>query len=391
MNSLSLVAISNRVRQLTVNWIGVVAILLLSACANEARLPTSTAPATSTAATRMATLDDFPLSVAGPPPGATPRAWELTAALNRGVNFGNMLDSPKEGDWGLKVEQRFIELTGRGGFTSSVRLPVRWSNHASLDANATIDPVFLQRVESIVAQLLARGNVVILNMHHYRQLDGDKLDPGEAAVEPSVVRVRALSIWQQLSERFAKYDDRLIFEVYNEPHGAQENTWNDLLSRAVRLIRKTNPNRMIVLGPTEWNAAHKLPQLILPPDRNLILTVHHYEPFDFTHQGAEWINPMRPLGLTCCTPEMKRKIVEPLDLAAAASKRLNYPIFIGEFGAYSKAPLEARVNYLREFESAARNRHIPWIYWELASGFGLYDPQANAFRPHIFEALYGSK
>ena len=29
-------------------------------------------------------------------------------------------------------------------------------------------------------------------------------------------------------------------------------------------------------------------KLVLPADDRLILTVHYYNPFQFTHQGAEW-------------------------------------------------------------------------------------------------------
>ena len=37
---------------------------------------------------------------------------------------------------------------------------------------------------------------------------------------------------------------------------------------------------------------------LLPPtgDANLAATVHYYEPFNFTHQGAEWVDPSPPLG-----------------------------------------------------------------------------------------------
>src|SRR5205807_2072730 len=81
------------------------------------------------------------------------------ASLKRGVNFGNMLDAPTEGAWALRVEDRYVALVGtrEGGHIASVRLPVRWSNHASPDAQARIDPVFMARVDDVVGRLLARG------------------------------------------------------------------------------------------------------------------------------------------------------------------------------------------------------------------------------------------
>ena len=54
-------------------------------------------------------------------------------------------------------------------------------------------------------------------------------------------------------------------------------------------MRKTNPTRPVVLGPGDWNAVRALDKLELPAgDRNLILTVHFYDPYHFTHQGAPW-------------------------------------------------------------------------------------------------------
>src|SRR5437762_4910821 len=123
-------------------------------------------------------ISTYPPLANGAPPGASANALATAAAIGRGVNFGNMLEAPTEGAWGLSVTDDFIDKAAAAGFTS-VRLPVRWSNHASADVPFTIDAAFMGRVESVVDKLLAKGLVVILNMHHYRQLDGDALDAGE--------------------------------------------------------------------------------------------------------------------------------------------------------------------------------------------------------------------
>jgi len=336
------------------------------------------------------TLADFPPMPTGPAPGASAAARAAAASFGRGINFGNMLDAPREGDWGLRVEDRFIALVGESGFCGSVRLPVRWSNHAAADAAAAIEPAFMARVEGVVSRLLARGVNVVLNMHHYRQLDGDKPDPGERPVEPAVVQVRLLSMWRQIAERFAGQGPRLVFEIYNEPHGTLEPHWNDLFSRALRVVRASNPTRPVVVGPTHWNAAIHLPRLVLPSDPGLILTVHHYEPFDFTHQGAEWVEPRRPLGLGCCDAAQVQAIDSPLTLAAEDAKRRGYPMFVGEFGAYGQAPAAARLRYLRLVRDAMERRGLPWFYWELAAGFGVYDPMAGRFREPELQALFGA-
>lgn len=323
------------------------------------------------------------------------RMRELCAGLGRGINFGNMLEAPLEGEWGLRASDEFIDLVGnKEGFCRSIRLPVRWSNHASRDAAAVIDPAFFARVDEVLDKLLARGCTVILNMHHYRQLDGDPLD-SDLSVPHALLRVRFLAMWRQIAERYAsRSEDRLLFEPYNEPHGLQDEQggvpWNDLLSRAVRVIRRSNPTRAIVIGPGRWNSVDALPHLLLPPDPNLILTVHSYEPFDFTHQGASWVKPYKPTGQDCCSPDQLARMTAVLDKAQRECKRLGYPFFVGEFGAYERAAMPARARYARAMREAMEARGLPWFWWELASGFGVYDPKAHAFRQPLFDALYGA-
>lgn len=340
---------------------------------------------------RRALLAAAPALLQAAPRGASARAQRLARQLDRGINFGNMVDSPREGDWGLRLEQRFIELVGDGGFTSAVRLPVRWSNHASLDADARIDATFFARIEGAVDALLARGCTVLLDMHHYRQLDGDPLDKGEQAVAPELVLPRFYAMWKQIAERFADRSERLLFEPYNEPHGQLEPRWNEVFAEVLALIRQSNPERVVVVGPTLWNNATHLDRLRLPDDRHLIVTIHCYEPFAFTHQGADWVVPPKPVGVGCCNKEQQREMEQHLELAQAYVRASGYPVVIGEFGAYSKAPAAARSRYLRYMRHAMESRGLPWMYWELASGFGVYDPEANRFRPEVFEALYPDK
>jgi endoglucanase len=322
-------------------------------------------------------------------PGASASAVATATAIGRGVNFGNMLEAPTEGAWGLTVTDDFIDKASAAGFTS-VRLPVRWSNHASAEAPFTIDAVFMGRVESVVDKLLAKGLVVVLNMHHYRQLDGDRLDPGELAVPDAAVDVRFVMLWEQLARHFQGRSARLVFELYNEPHGRiNGEPWNVLAARALGVVRKTNSDRAVVIGPTSWNAASDLQLLKMPNDANLIATVHNYAPFRFTHQGAEWVSPVLPVGVTCCSTSQRAEMTAPLDVATAWSAAKRYPVFVGEFGAYGKAGDGSRIDFNRKMRQAMEARGMSWTYWEFAAGFGLYDPVKLSFRQGLFDSLLG--
>ena len=337
-------------------------------------------------------LSGYPPLDTAPLPGASPAARQFAASLRRGVNFGNMLDAPAEGAWTLRVDDRYIDMVGLqdGGHIASVRLPVRWSNHASVDAQARIDPAFMARVDDVVRRLLARGVVVVLDMHHYRQLDGDPLDNGEIAVPDSLVEPRFFALWQQIAEHFRDAPATLAFELYNEPHGRITVRWNDLMSRALRLVRRSNPTRVVIVGPTQWNSARGLATFEMPPDANLVLTVHHYDPFTFTHQGAPWITPAMPTGVGCCAPQQLADIRGPLDTAQRFGARTGYPVYVGEFGAFETVATVDRNHYTRVMRDEMERRGMTWTYWELAGGFGFFDPIAGAVRPDgLSQALFG--
>ncbi len=53
--------------------------------------------------------------------------FELNQKLGRGVNLGNALDAPQEGEWGLTLRSELFDMIKEAGF-DSVRIPVRWES-----------------------------------------------------------------------------------------------------------------------------------------------------------------------------------------------------------------------------------------------------------------------
>ena len=358
-------------RRNPVLWLYLLVVLIMAGCASPMR----------------GNLEAYPPMANDKAPGASPKAVQLSKALGRGINFGNMLEAPTEGAWGLSVRPDFIDAAVQAGF-QTVRLPVRWSNHAAKTRPFRLDVAFTNRVESIVDKLLASGVHVVLNMHHYRVLDGDKPDDGDEAQDAGLSDERYLALWAQIAQRFKGKSDKLIFELYNEPHKLLDAPhWNELMARATAVVRKTNPQRVLMLGPVDWNNASALAEMRLPNDANLIVTIHNYAPFKFTHQGAAWIDPVLPLGVSCCDAEQRAEMLLPLDTAKRWSDQHRYPIFVGEFGAYEKADMASRVRFTEAMRQEMELRGFSWAYWELAAGFGVYDPEKKTFRKALLDAL----
>jgi endoglucanase len=306
---------------------------------------------------------------------------KLTPTLGRGVNLGNMLEAPREGAWGVRLEARYFRLIQVAGF-DSVRIPVRWSAHAGQEAPYHIDQEFFDRVEWAVRQAMSHRLYAVLNMHHYEEIFD----------HPEEHRERFLALWGQIAERFKDYPQALYFELLNEPHAKLDaQKWNDLLRAAIATVRQTNPIRKIVIGPGEWNSVSALPSLMLPEeDRHLIVTFHYYNPFQFTHQGAGWVggNADRWLGTTWTgTPGERQAVIRDLDKALAWAVKHRRPMYLGEFGAYSKADLESRARWTRFVADEAVKRKMSFAYWEFCAGFGVYDPRENSWVGPLKDAL----
>jgi endoglucanase len=321
------------------------------------------------AATAMATLG----CDADPLPGDGVRSvLDEAAALGRGINLGNKLEAPAEGEWGAPVEAWMLTTIAEGGF-ATVRIPVRWSAHADTVAPYAIDDEFLARVTWVVDEALATGLRVVLNVHHYQEIFTD----------PDGERERFLALWQQLATHFSDRPGGLLFEVLNEPHDSlTAERWNTLFPEALAVIRETNPDREVVVGTAEWGGIGAMAELRLPDDEHLIFTFHYYEPFAFTHQGAEWVDGADEwLGTTWGTAEDRAAVQRDFDAVAAWAADRDLAVFMGEFGAYSRAPADARVAWTEFVRREAERRGFAWAYWEFDAGFGAFtDGRWNALQ-----------
>lgn len=307
-------------------------------------------------------------------------AFEQNKRLGRGVNLGNALEAPKEGEWGVTLQEEYFSLIQAAGF-DSVRIPIRWSTHASQTAPYTIEAAFFERVDWAVDQAIGNNLQVVINMHHYEEIFKD----------PAAHEERYLALWEQIAEHYQDYPDSLVFEILNEPNNKLTGPlWNDLLVKALAVVRQTNPERNVIIGPAEWNSLEKLSDLRLPEDdRHILVTFHYYQPFHFTHQGAEWADGSEAwLGTTWTgTPAQEKALKRDLDLAAGWAEKNNRPLYLGEFGAYSRADMDWRARWTEAVARQAEERGMSWAYWEFCAGFGVYDPQLKIWINPLLNAL----
>lgn len=309
-------------------------------------------------------------------------AFQLNQKLGRGINMGNCFEAPSETGWGNPWRPEYFRLLSELGF-QHVRLPIRWEPASrSLSAPPyTIEAEFLNRIKQVVDTALKYKLHVIINMHHHEAL----------MANPDGEKERFLSQWRQISTFFQSYPDSLLFEVLNEPNGALTAAkWNTFFADALSEIRQSNPTRCVLVGTAEWGGLGGLSALQLPSDEHIILTLHYYNPFHFTHQGAEWsgAEAQNWLGTQWYDTENERQTIQNEFSAVQTFSKVNHiPVHIGEFGAYNKADMQSRVRWTTYLARWFEEQGFSWAYWEFSAGFGIYDPATGQLRTPLAEAL----
>ena len=142
--------------------------------------------------------------------------------------------------------------------------------------------------------------------------------------DPATERARFLALWEQIATRYADAPATVAFELLNEPEGVfndDPSLWNALLAETLARIRRSNPERAVLIGPVRWQNLFGLDSLELPDDPNLIVSVHYYRPLAFTHQGASFSSPRHPIGVEWHGERLELAAAPPPADGAAASLR----------------------------------------------------------------------
>lgn len=253
---------------------------------------------------------------------------------------------------------------------------------------------------------------------------------------------------EEMARRLAPRHQNVALELINEPRlkckGDQQQEWESLAKTLVDRARKGSPELKLVLTGACVSSYEGL--LALDPkkfgDDKIIYTFHFYDPFSFTHQGAQFIPwPDKYLD-EVPWPASERPIDQPLaktlqrvaeadldffnrekaSIGAQANLRKFYSgkadrelirerfgkvaawakdngvkpshILLGEFGVLKKRPnlpgalCEDRDRWLRDARTTAEEFGFVWAYFNYDGPFALVtDDKQRNLDPSILAAL----
>ena len=298
--------------------------------------------------------------------------------MKRCVNMGNKLDTPRGHDWGPALDiGDFSQLRALGFDT--IRLPVKFDDYTGRGPDYRLEAPFLDQVREAVDTALAEDLNVILDLHHFTNIH---LDPDGAT--PKLV-----AIWEQLAIAFQDYPDDLWFEVLNEP---QHRLQGEFLIRAqtdtLAAIRQHQPDRIVILGGENWSDRYSLLTNIPAPDENIVYTVHYYDPFNFTHQAAEFMrDDAPPAGYIWGSKEQRNTLKKDYRQFIKARARLNRPVFLGEFGVVGRPDPDHEFDWIQSVREISDQKQIPWCIWHYAHLFENDDELAGVWDTDMLAAL----
>ncbi len=365
-------------------------------------------PVTITLHARAANL---PGHVAPKTYGKNTQAHIAAAKIKRGVNLGNCWEVGPPFSWKVLYTPEDIDQIAAEGF-DHIRIPVAWHHHMKqTNTGYEISPGLLAELDPVIQRAIEKNLYILLDWHHFYELDKD----------PAGHRAQFVKGWNTIATHYKGASDKLFFELLNEPHDKlTTELLNPIQTEAISTIRGTNPHRVIFLSTGDWGKIEELDKLVLPDDERLVVTVHCYEPFIFTHQNSSWTHlkdlknitypgpPATPLilpdslkiqqGLVDTihryntvqgldNPSSPQKMLLLLDAAKRWSDHFGRPIHLGEFGAIDAADPESRIRYVRDVKNAAESRGIPWTLWDWKAKFAYWDKKTNQplLRAAIFE------
>jgi endoglucanase len=341
--------------------------------------------------------------VSGVPPAAA-------AHFMKGINLGNRLDAPNEGDWGGVIQAEDFPFIAQRGF-DHVRIPIRFSGHASAESPYTIDAAFFSRVDTVLDQAAAANLAVVVDMHAYDDLASDV----------AAHRDRFVALWTQIAARYQSRPDTVAFELLNEPYSQLDTTWNDVMLPAIQAIRATNPRRLLIVDSVFWADPTRLSLLMLPDDANIMAAIHLYEPKLFTFQGQDWIGaaflttgvifpgppatPVDPVQAAkdaswasqwfidyntkpaATNPSGPATIAAQIALIAAYRQSQGRTVYNGEWGPQDGGALDSRVRLVTAVREQCESAGIGWAIWEDPMNMNLFDSRAGTWLTEIIDAL----
>lgn len=284
----------------------------------------------------------------------------------------------------------------KGMGIKNVRIPFVPEAIAKSYSPPILDPAKLANLRRAIEFFRREGILVQLDLH-----DGTRLTRGmESSLEP----VRELkAFWRVVADELKDVDPNyLMFEILNEPQVQDGALWWSIQKSVISEIRSVAPTHTIIVQASKWSSVDDLRARAPYTDKNIIYAFHFYEPFIFTHQGANWTtfeqgdwrhvryptttenleslksqitsaNKRRLYDSFAAQPWNAARIRERIRLIADWAERYDARVTCNEFGTVRETVnSRSRFNWHKDTVRAFEELGVGWSVYEWRGGMGMH-------------------
>jgi len=213
---------------------------------------------------------------------------------------------------------------------------------------------------------------------------------------------RFADFWRTVARHYSSWDqDRVFFEILNEPEMRDPYRWYGVEAKLATAIRQGAPTHTIIAAGARWDDDDDMVFLEPLRDPNVIYVFHFYEPHIFTHQGATWgsfywhwlkglhypSSPENAAQVAAAVPEAPERlqvirygqdhwdgsrIEAEINQAADWAKQRHVPLICNEFGVFrTYSDPRDREAWLQDVRTALERHGIGWAMWDYSGSFGV--------------------
>ena len=322
--------------------------------------------------------------------------------ISKGTNISHWLSqSNKRGEDRVAFfQQKDVAYLASLGF-DHLRIPIdeeqMWDENNNKEAEA------FELLHNAIGWCRDAGLKVIVDLHILRSHHFNEDE--KPLWTDSTAREKFYQCWRDLSAQLQQYPNDLVaYELMNEAVADDAEDWNQLIAKAIAVIRESEPERTIVVGSNRWQHADTFDELRVPEnDKNIILSFHFYSPFLLTHYHASWNDlkdyqgPVHYPGPLVTQEEMqelpenmrefitKRNGVYNIDTleqmmqeAIDVARQQGLNLYCGEWGTITEAPQEDRLRWYADMSKIFEKHNIANANWDYkSSNFGLVNADGS--------------